>query len=102
MRDRELQRRWQQQLDALDAQQEQVRRRRRNAVLDEAIAGLALCEAIELGQRNAADWQALSPGNRRARQSPAAASCGCHRRRCRDCLARFARFVRYGRSDRFD
>lgn len=61
VRDRDLQRRWQQQLDALDAQQEQARRRRRNAVLDEAIAGLALCEAIELGQRGAADWQALSP-----------------------------------------
>jgi len=61
VRDRELQRRWQQQLDALDAQQEQVRRRRRNAVLIEAIAGLALCEAIELGQRNPADWQAPSP-----------------------------------------
>lgn len=62
VRDRELQRRWQQQLDALDTVQEQARRRRRNAVLDAAVAGLALCEAIELGQRDAAaaDWQAPS------------------------------------------
>uniref|UniRef100_UPI0021484256 DUF349 domain-containing protein n=1 Tax=Tahibacter caeni TaxID=1453545 RepID=UPI0021484256 len=60
VRDRELQRRWQQQLGALDAQQEQVRRRRRNAMLDDALAGLAVCEAIELGQRDpaAADWPA--------------------------------------------
>lgn len=54
VRDRELQRRWQQQLDAIDANRTQAQRRRRNAALDDALARLALCEAVELGQRDAA------------------------------------------------
>jgi DNA repair protein SbcC/Rad50 len=60
VRDRELQRRWQQQLDAIEAGRAQAQRRRRNATLDDALARLALCEAVELGQRDPAsagnDW----------------------------------------------
>ncbi len=50
VRDRDLQRRWQQHLDALDARHEQVRRQRRDAVFSDALARLALCEAVERGQ----------------------------------------------------
>lgn len=58
VRDRELQRRWQQQLAALDELRVQAQRRRRNAALDDALARLTLCEAVELSQRAAADVQA--------------------------------------------
>ncbi|HSX63036.1 MAG TPA: DUF349 domain-containing protein [Tahibacter sp.] len=53
LRDREVQRRWQQQLDAIDAQRERAQRRRRNAAFDAALVRLGLCEAVELGQRDA-------------------------------------------------
>ncbi|MBL8298205.1 MAG: DUF349 domain-containing protein [Rhodanobacteraceae bacterium] len=60
LRDRELPRRWQQQLEALDASRAAALRRRRNAALDQALTRLALCEAVELGQREAtaalAEW----------------------------------------------
>jgi len=66
VRDRDLQRRWQQHLDALDAQHEQARRQRRDAVFSDALKRLALCEAVELGQTAAtaaaAQWPALPEG----------------------------------------
>ncbi|WP_313918843.1 DUF349 domain-containing protein [Tahibacter sp.] len=64
VRERDLQRRWQQQLDALDAQHEKARRQRRDAVFSDALARLAVCEAIELGQTDAAaaaaQWSPLT------------------------------------------
>lgn len=61
VRERDLQRRWQQQLDTLDAQHEQARRQRRDAVFGDALTRLALCEAVELGQTGAAAAAAQWP-----------------------------------------
>ncbi len=54
VRDRDLQRRWQQRLDTLDAQHQHAQRQRRDSVFSDALTRLALCEAVELGQTGAA------------------------------------------------
>lgn len=62
VREREQQRRWQQQLEALDAAQKDAQRLRREAVFRDALARLALCESVELGRIGAEaasqDWPA--------------------------------------------
>lgn len=67
VRDREQLRRWQQQLEALDAVQKDVQRQRREAVFRDALARLALCEGVELGRMGAAaasqDWPAGDGAN---------------------------------------
>lgn len=66
VRDRDTLRRWQQHLDALDAQQRDRQRRRRNAAFDDALARLACCEAVEIGQQDAgtaqSEWTAPATG----------------------------------------
>lgn len=64
VRDRELQRRWQQQLDALEARRSEAQRLRRDGAFRDALAQLAICEAVESGQIAAAaavqEWQAAT------------------------------------------
>lgn len=66
-RERELQRRWQEQLQRLDAQQVQVQRRRRDAVFRQALACLALLDAVEAGRSPATalseDWPETLPAD---------------------------------------